>query len=479
MEISEINNQFFLSLTHKHKKINEWRKILSNQQEKISYLLGVWLGDGCRTSGSFQVSIATTNVNFQNNLYRTIKEIVPTSKFRFRGGRTQVCSFTELYILQYFFQFLLKNKLVDNYIYENEKLFLAGFLDTDGSIYYGSQGKKYDRGVWKVEFYNFDLYKIELVKNALDKLIIPYYFYNQKNYTTKQKYFVKNSYTVKCGGVYGYVIGKLLFLYMKNEEKQEKLIKLFNWLENRISSYNLPILEVFSSINGEGISAGYPQLFIRVFGCNAFCTVCDTNYASNKREQKYLKENNKEGYKVISLDELCYLIKESPLNEVCLTGGEITLYKDKTACLIAYIRGLGKKVVLQTNGICYDPIIYGLSNVIALDLKTFTMCPTYPIEQVYKNIKFLKSKDEIKTLVSNEQDWEFAKKINQKIREIKCTHIIQPLDLVNYKESKIREQKYFEKTRWLVEKILKTELFNVRLSLQLHKLVWGFDKRKV
>ena len=476
--LEEVITQFFLSLKYKHKDIKEWEEKISNQQSILVYLLGVWLGDGCKTTSTFGISVATTNINFQNNLYKLIKKLVPTSKFSFRGGRTQICFFTNLFVLQHFFQFLLEKHFISRYINNYEKQFLAGFLDTDGSIYYGSQGKKYIKGLWKVEFYNYDLYKISLIKDILNKLIIPYYFYNQKNYTTKQGYYVKNSYTIKSGGVYGYVLGKLIYPYLQNEEKKEKLNKLFSWLENRIETYNLPVLEIFSSINGEGISAGRPQLFIRVFGCNAFCVVCDTNYASNKKEQKYLKNINKDGYKVVSLRILCEIIKNSYLDEICLTGGEITLYKDKTACLIAYIRGLGKKVVLQTNGICYDPIIYGLSNIVALDLKTPTMCPTYPIEQVYNNIKFLKPKDEIKTLVSNNQDWEFAKKINMKVKEIGCTHIIQPLDLTNCLDKDIRKQKYLEKADWVIQQLLKFKLFNARISLQLHTLVWGFDKRK-
>jgi len=268
---------------------------------------------------------------------------------------------------------------------------------------------------------------------------------------------------------------------MKNGMKKEKLIKLFQWLDNRLKEYKLPIQEVFSSINGEGISIGHPQLFIRVFGCNAGCSVCDTKYSAPliKNKQNVLYPHHAGRYKLLSLKSLSKLIKEFSLDEVCLTGGEITLYPDKIATLIAYIRGLGKKVVIQTNGIHYDPVIYGLSNVIALDLKTPTMCSTYPILKVYNNIKFLKAKDEIKTLISNNKDWHFALKINEKVKEIGCTHVLQPLDLTNCIDKEDREKKYFDKVKWLIEKVVNSNLFNPRVSIQLHKLIWGFDRRGV
>ena len=41
----------------------------------------------------------------------------------------------------------------------------------------------------------------------------------------------------------------------------------------------MKVIEIFSSIDGEGITAGYPAVFIRLAGCNLRCEYCDTKYS--------------------------------------------------------------------------------------------------------------------------------------------------------------------------------------------------------
>ena len=163
LNVEEIINNFFLTpkiianIDYKNYLGVDWAVLFLKKRKELVYLLGVWLGDGSKTIPGFEISIAFINKNFQNNLNSFIKKIFPISNFRYTGGKTQTCYFSNIFILQQFFQYLLQNQLVYNYIEEYGESFLAGFLDTDGSVYFGSQGKKHTSYVWKVEFYNYDL----------------------------------------------------------------------------------------------------------------------------------------------------------------------------------------------------------------------------------------------------------------------------------------------------------------------------------
>src|SRR5512133_3760785 len=78
----------------------------------------------------------------------------------------------------------------------------------------------------------------------------------------------------------------------------------------------MKISEVFSTIQGEGILAGVPSLFIRVSGCNLRCVWCDTPYASWQPEGDYLTTN-----------QLVEFAKMNGLKHVVLTGGEPMLFE--------------------------------------------------------------------------------------------------------------------------------------------------------
>jgi 7-carboxy-7-deazaguanine synthase len=101
----------------------------------------------------------------------------------------------------------------------------------------------------------------------------------------------------------------------------------------------MKISEVFSSIQGEGILAGVPSLFIRTSGCNLRCSWCDTPYASWNPEGDDL-----------SVDRIVDWIGQHPVyRHVVLTGGEPMIQPD-LPLLARRLDDLGFHITIETAG---------------------------------------------------------------------------------------------------------------------------------
>lgn len=96
---------------------------------------------------------------------------------------------------------------------------------------------------------------------------------------------------------------------------------------------NLNVNEIFYSLQGEGIRAGFPSIFIRLTGCNLTCGFCDTEFESGK---------------TISIEELAKYISKFPCKEIVWTGGEPGLQLTKE--VIEYFKSLGYFQAIETNG---------------------------------------------------------------------------------------------------------------------------------
>ena len=101
-----------------------------------------------------------------------------------------------------------------------------------------------------------------------------------------------------------------------------------------------PIVEIFSSIQGEGLFVGRRQIFVRFAGCNLNCSYCDTE-ASKSSKNGTLRNVD---YVVNKINEL----KTPDLHSVSFTGGEPSLYADFIKEVIDKINFPG---FLETNGI--------------------------------------------------------------------------------------------------------------------------------
>jgi len=171
-----------------------------------------------------------------------------------------------------------------------------------------------------------------------------------------------------------------------------------------------------------------------------------------------------------SLQDLLVKAEQSGVKEVCLTGGEIAQFRNKMMALVAFLRVRNFYIVLQTNGLHYNPA-FDLIHTVSMDMKTPSTGEKSNEGLIYK----LKPKDEIKTLINNEKDYRYAMRINKKVLASGCSHVLQPLNLL--KEDTF--DSLIEKYKWISEAVVKDERWkNVRVVPQLHVLIWG-NKRGV
>lgn len=205
----------------------------------------------------------------------------------------------------------------------------------------------------------------------------------------------------------------------------------------------LKITEIFYSIQGETNLAGYPTVFVRLTGCPLRCSYCDTTHAFSKGEK-------------ISIEDIIARVKQYKTKHVTVTGGEPLAQK---ACLslLEKLCDIGYVVSLETSGaLDISPVDVRVIKII--DLKT---PGSYEVNQnEYKNIDYLQSHDQIKIVICDENDYQWAKNIIEKFELNKrCEILLSP----SYAQLPLQT---------LAEWILRDQL-QIRLQLQLHKIIWG------
>lgn len=211
----------------------------------------------------------------------------------------------------------------------------------------------------------------------------------------------------------------------------------------------LKLNEIFFSIQGESSQAGRPSIFIRLTGCKLRCTYCDTQYA-------YFEGRD------VEIGDILKEISKYPCRLVEVTGGEPMEQKETPALLRALVEA-GYEVMLETDG------VEDLSTVprevrIIMDVKTPGSGMANP--KSAKNLTHLKpGKDEIKFVLANGSDYEFARDfVNEHRLGGKFEILLSP----------VMPQQNLE---WLPKRILHDGLL-ARMQIQMHKLIWG-DKRGV
>ncbi|MEW6534699.1 MAG: radical SAM protein [Candidatus Auribacterota bacterium] len=208
--------------------------------------------------------------------------------------------------------------------------------------------------------------------------------------------------------------------------------------------------EVFYSIQGESRFAGYPCVMVRFSGCNLSCSYCDTAYACDEAEDWDFNRLME------SIDQF-----QCPLVE--LTGGE-PLLQTNIQFLTEQLILKGYRVLIETNGSC-DINTISPKVTFIMDVK----CPGSGHTNVFceKNLSYIKTDDELKFVLSGRSDYDWAKNfISHYGLWDKVNILFSPV----WNKLNIRD---------LATWMLSDRLYSARLQLQLHKLIWGPDKRGV
>jgi organic radical activating enzyme len=191
----------------------------------------------------------------------------------------------------------------------------------------------------------------------------------------------------------------------------------------------LPVVEEFFSLQGEGFHTGKAAYFIRLGGCDIGCSWCDSRFAWNP-----------DVHPVIETKSIIDRVVDSGADSVVVTGGEPLMWNLDDLC-----KGLKNKNIstfIETSG-AYQ--LTGMWDWICLSPKQ-NMPPITDI---------CKGADELKVIISNKSDFEWAEKY-QKLVSVECKLFLQP------------EWSLFETIiAEVVEYIKKNPVW--RISLQAHK----------
>jgi len=207
----------------------------------------------------------------------------------------------------------------------------------------------------------------------------------------------------------------------------------------------MKINEIFFSIQGEGKQVGLPTIFIRTTGCDLRCSYCDTVGAYYEGKE-------------MPIEQIIGAVKKYPCKRICLTGGE-PLLQSEAVDLANALLDLGYELSLETNGsIAISNFLKKIKEnrrklSISLDIK----CPSSKMsdKMIFENIHYLSLKDQLKFIIDDKEDYDYAKEIMRKY-EPKCEVIFQPVGGMNAKK--------------IMEWALKDGI-DVRIGIQLHKIL--------
>jgi len=213
---------------------------------------------------------------------------------------------------------------------------------------------------------------------------------------------------------------------------------------------SLLINEIFYSIQGESTRAGCPCVFVRLTGCNLRCSWCDTEYAFSEGRKMTVAEVSERvmGYR-------CELVE--------LTGGE-PLLQAAVYPLVDALLAAGKTVLIETSG---ASDIGGLDPraIRIMDLK----CPGSgeADRNLWSNLDRLTPHDEIKFVVSDRADYEWARAV---ILERKLASRVNAV-LLSCAFDRLAPASL---AAWILE-----DRLPARLQLQIHKHIWHPQARGV
>jgi 7-carboxy-7-deazaguanine synthase len=212
----------------------------------------------------------------------------------------------------------------------------------------------------------------------------------------------------------------------------------------------LTINEIFHSIQGESTHTGRPCVFVRLTACDLRCSWCDTPYAFT------------EGQKM-TIDDVLDRVEEYGCDLVEITGGEPLLQSDVYP-LMNQLLAAGKTVMVETGG--HRSIKDVPSGVIRIvDVK----CPGSGESATnhWENLGLLTPHDEVKFVIADRTDYEFAKDVVVRHRLLDCAAAVLFSPVHGVLASR-------DLAAWILE-----DRLSVRLQLQAHKYIWDANTRGV
>lgn len=219
----------------------------------------------------------------------------------------------------------------------------------------------------------------------------------------------------------------------------------------------MQIIEIYRSIQGESSFSGIPCIFVRLAACNLRCVWCDSEYTFTGGRKMTAEEIERE------------VVRLAPDGLIEITGGEPMLQERELVPLMERFLSLGYTLLLETSGERpLDRVPAEVHKIV--DVK----CPGSGEGGTFreKNLRSLTSRDELKFVLADRVDYEFARDFTRahglegKVGSV----IFSPA----FQKDPSRERDTANcllDPRLLADWILADQL-NVRLGLQIHKFIW-------
>lgn len=217
----------------------------------------------------------------------------------------------------------------------------------------------------------------------------------------------------------------------------------------RANPDTLVINEIFHSIQGESSHAGRPCVFVRLTYCNIRCSYCDTEYAFTEGKE-------------MNLGEIVEKVRAYGCKLVEITGGE-PLFQPEVHKLMTLLCDEGFEVLLETGGSLdigtVDPRVKRI-----IDFK----CPSSSMvkKNLWSNVAHLKSGDEVKFVIGDREDYEWAKHMILEHRILQRCPVLVSVVFGKLEPSEL--------AGWILE-----DKLDVRYQLQMHKFIWSPETRGV
>jgi 7-carboxy-7-deazaguanine synthase len=220
----------------------------------------------------------------------------------------------------------------------------------------------------------------------------------------------------------------------------------------------LQVTEIYKSLQGESTHAGLPCVFVRLTGCNLRCSWCDSEFSFYGGHKMTLQE---------VLGEVARLSPTGGLVEI--TGGEPMLQEREVIPLMEQLLDADYQVLLETSG------ERALTRVPKQVIKIVDVkCPHSGAPDTFamENLKALQRHDELKFVMSDRVDYEFARDFVTEHELAGRVHAILFSPAFEKTASGARDTSHCQlDPQQLAEWILADDV-PARLSLQIHKLIW-------
>lgn len=217
------------------------------------------------------------------------------------------------------------------------------------------------------------------------------------------------------------------------------------------------LIEIYKSVQGESSFAGLPCIFVRLAGCNLRCSWCDSEYTFTG------------GYKRSADEILAEIARLAPVRLIEFTGGEPMLQERELVPLMQRLVASGYELMMETSG---ERLLTQVPKEVhkIVDVK----CPASGESGSFRmeNLDTFTHRDEVKFVISDRRDYEFAREFMQEHRlgERAGAILLSPAFSKTPSPERSSENSLLD-PRLLVEWMLADGL-GARLSLQIHKYIW-------